>query len=498
MEERNSLSEAIAAKLRPENRVRGAKPLGLMLLLVIPLYFVHTIWFQLVAFGTVFSSTFISNITVEQFAMRIAVIIACVLLMVFDNKARSHNNILTPIMSAVLLLGATFLILSANQTLMDQRIMAALGATLTGFGYAWVFLSMFRIFKNSGTMWDLIIVLIVSNALASIAIGAMLIYIPNSILFGIILVSILLNGILLWRTQRAIGIDASPHLVDIKLSLDITRGLLRNFRSLRNDAILLVILSLATAIMRSLNASLPWANARIVATWFNDPMAIMFEIAIYVVVGGALFYAVTHRISETWSQVPFVAMLAGLFVLLFLRANYMDTQEYAIYSMVMEWLLQLTYTFTVVSVMRSLPLTTFQVIGFVTVITSILYFLRVFVFKDDFMSVGLVVIGVVYLTALLISSQRKDNPEAVCNAGSTTGGTATPKLALEERIEQVALGGSLTERETEILGLLARGMNLTSIQKELVIANDTVRTHVKHIYRKLDVHTRQELMGLFL
>lgn len=55
----------------------------------------------------------------------------------------------------------------------------------------------------------------------------------------------------------------------------------------------------------------------------------------------------------------------------------------------------------------------------------------------------------------------------------------------------------LTGRETEILGHLARGRTNTRIAEDLVISPSTVRGHIRHIYTKLDVHDRQELIDLF-
>ena len=44
--------------------------------------------------------------------------------------------------------------------------------------------------------------------------------------------------------------------------------------------------------------------------------------------------------------------------------------------------------------------------------------------------------------------------------------------------------------------LLARGRNSPYIQKELVITNNTVKAHVKHIYQKLGVNSHQQLIDL--
>lgn len=50
----------------------------------------------------------------------------------------------------------------------------------------------------------------------------------------------------------------------------------------------------------------------------------------------------------------------------------------------------------------------------------------------------------------------------------------------------------LSERETEILQLLAKGMSFSEIGEILTISPHTVTAHIKKIYRKLQVHSRGE------
>ena len=51
----------------------------------------------------------------------------------------------------------------------------------------------------------------------------------------------------------------------------------------------------------------------------------------------------------------------------------------------------------------------------------------------------------------------------------------------------------LTEREKEVLVMLARGYGSQSISDALTISLYTTRAHTRNIYAKLDVHSRQEL-----
>ena len=48
----------------------------------------------------------------------------------------------------------------------------------------------------------------------------------------------------------------------------------------------------------------------------------------------------------------------------------------------------------------------------------------------------------------------------------------------------------MTDREVDVLRLLARGMSKKQIARALVIAPGTVHTHTVHIYEKLGVSTR--------
>jgi two-component system NarL family response regulator len=50
----------------------------------------------------------------------------------------------------------------------------------------------------------------------------------------------------------------------------------------------------------------------------------------------------------------------------------------------------------------------------------------------------------------------------------------------------------LTERELEVLRLVARGMSNKAIAGELVIAENTVKNHVRNILEKLHLRSRTE------
>jgi two-component system NarL family response regulator len=69
-----------------------------------------------------------------------------------------------------------------------------------------------------------------------------------------------------------------------------------------------------------------------------------------------------------------------------------------------------------------------------------------------------------------------------------------PEVAqrLSERMFQTAL----TNREVEVLHLVARGMRNKEIAGELSISDETVQGHVKNILAKLSVHDRTEAVAV--
>jgi NarL family two-component system response regulator LiaR len=62
-------------------------------------------------------------------------------------------------------------------------------------------------------------------------------------------------------------------------------------------------------------------------------------------------------------------------------------------------------------------------------------------------------------------------------------------------LSQPVRSPSLTPREWEVIDLLAQGMTTDQIADSLHLASETVRSHVKHILRKLDARSRGEAVA---
>ena len=64
------------------------------------------------------------------------------------------------------------------------------------------------------------------------------------------------------------------------------------------------------------------------------------------------------------------------------------------------------------------------------------------------------------------------------------------------KCEIVARTYGLSNRQREVLGMLAKGRNADYITEKLIISSHTAKAHIYNIYQKTGVHSRQELMDL--
>lgn len=62
--------------------------------------------------------------------------------------------------------------------------------------------------------------------------------------------------------------------------------------------------------------------------------------------------------------------------------------------------------------------------------------------------------------------------------------------------QQINTGYRLTDREGDVLKIMATGATNRQIAQRLTISKETVKTHVSHILRKFDASCRTEAVGV--
>ncbi len=103
---------------------------------------------------------------------------------------------------------------------------------------------------------------------------------------------------------------------------------------------------------------------------------------------------------------------------------------------------------------------------------------------------------------------KKDSPQkileaidAVLNGESAMNGMIAAKVLEyfqhQQKKNNELNNSNLTEREKEILQLLIKGNSYKEIASKIFISIETLNSHIKNIYRKLNVHSRSEIAARY-
>lgn len=99
--------------------------------------------------------------------------------------------------------------------------------------------------------------------------------------------------------------------------------------------------------------------------------------------------------------------------------------------------------------------------------------------------------------ASVMNAVRAADTAPFKNGPAPEAGTAAPAPdQLDENCAHLSDEFGLTAREREVFVLLAHGRNGRYIMDHLIISRNTAKSHIKHIYSKLGVHSHQELIDL--
>lgn len=128
---------------------------------------------------------------------------------------------------------------------------------------------------------------------------------------------------------------------------------------------------------------------------------------------------------------------------------------------------------------------------------------------SDTVALMALALAAIYLSSTAIMFILKDRSipalsQSVADAAGTdvagNAATAVPERIVEDRVEAACLvladQAGLTPREGDILGCLAQGRNTQYMAERFCVSENTVKSHVRNVYRKLDVHSKQDIIDI--
>jgi NarL family two-component system response regulator LiaR len=95
-----------------------------------------------------------------------------------------------------------------------------------------------------------------------------------------------------------------------------------------------------------------------------------------------------------------------------------------------------------------------------------------------------------------VSAEELAHAIRAAHAGRATLSPAAVQAMVRAATQPPSPGHDLTEREHAVLALMVVGLNNTEIAERLVVSPSTIKSHVSHILRKLDVTSRTEAVAV--
>ncbi|WP_302962705.1 LuxR C-terminal-related transcriptional regulator [uncultured Adlercreutzia sp.] len=122
------------------------------------------------------------------------------------------------------------------------------------------------------------------------------------------------------------------------------------------------------------------------------------------------------------------------------------------------------------------------------------------VFAGSWSSDILIILSIVAANAAMVILIRRGvtprRAEELLSREESDGSGGAGRLPLAQ-IDRIAAERNLGEREREVLVLLLEGKSAAEVAREMVVANGTAKSHIRHVYKKLGVHSRDELFDMF-
>ena len=474
--------------------------------------------------------------------------LACLVLPRTVHRMDAVQRFVIPLVAMV---GATIFALAFRQDFFDQKLFAMLGVVVSGFGYFWFnsrFVLLLALTQGiaclawafSGAFVLRQVLLILMDAFIAV---------DHQVMLAIALpLAAIAFFALACRAARAGGSECSERSRCLGCGREgggcpASRGILwgipmlplgrrMDVRSGRYLLVMVVAVGLLLSVARACSISGTWGGDH---TRGLDVATAVPQVALYGLVIFGLVYVGIVRMAHEQDLSRF---LVGVFIVLTgLLLSAFKTQVAFVPPVLLEALVSTNDPFalvlfwsTVGVALQSLSLAPNRLVGMAGTVYALPSIAWVFLVNNENAVSGAFVLTAVYvLFALLVVVFRAAPENAARRCVEADGGVARAPgadplpaagpaplaaegegdvggeddgtalmVAIQERCEEIARQYSLSPREGDVLLLLAQGRTGSAICEGLGVAASTVKTHTQHIYAKLEVNDRQELMDMVL
>lgn len=413
----------------------------------------------------------------------------------FPDRVQSLDRVFLPV---VAMGGAAFTALYAfvpGVSVVDPALGSAVAAAVTAVGYAWIEVRLVSLVARLPRFSTIVLVLVASRVvkMASVALFGIA---PDSVQVPVVCAMPFLAAFTVLFASRRFSKEGSPDRMQERDDLELLDESPFFRPSLLSDPttayVVLVACSVLSAVARALSNLGYWGREYAIASDYAAsvlPAGIVLSLLVYIA-----FFKIKETEVLVNLGVLFAIVLGGMFLqdaqigaVLGVSASVTDWLSIAV-----ELFSQFLFWIAMILAIRQSGIHPYRAIGVGEGAMSAAALLLGVLLYGTSGAQGTLVAASMYgvLIVVLVLLRRAQRGKAA--ASRRSDGSRT----IEEICAGIARDHGLSPREAEVFALLAQGRSRTFIQNELFLSDGTVKTHIRHIYQKLDVHDKQELISL--
>ncbi len=391
------------------------------------------------------------------------------------------------------LMGSTALIMSAatgamiiahHQTLLDPTILASGGAFFGGAGYAFIVWPFYFVFAEKVQIEHCVVAITVSLVFETVLSILISLYLPSGLQMMLVMVAPLVCALFYFLAKRSSVDERSVMPLQKR-----THGFEKH-----SYVIEVLIFSAALVFIRALSTVGIWGKTRSNFTGMAElsiPELLVMS-AMVLLMAYLVFILPRNRLSLSLRCViGFAVMLAGLQILA-VSTDFQFGYVFDSITTAIELFAHLVCWMIAIECLHATDIPYFQLAGMRNILYGTLALVWTLYLANLEFATSTFVMVIVYvlLLAVMLIVVRNHLISGSSFWSQPAGKDETSFLVF-------ARSKNLTPREAEIFSLLMSGSKRTEIEQECSLSEGTVKTHISNIYKKLDVHSKKDLMDLF-